>query len=40
MTSAADNSTESKRQVRRLLMEWDPIGVSGIPDAADECTIT
>ena len=24
------------RQVRRLLMEWDPIGVSGVPEAADE----
>jgi len=22
--------------MRRLLMEWDPIGVSGIPRAADE----
>src|ERR1035438_100978 len=27
---------ESKRKVRRLLMAWDPIGVSGIPEAADE----
>ena len=27
---------ESIRQVRRLLMEWDPIGVSGITGAADE----
>ena len=27
---------ESKRQVRRLLMEWDPLGVSGYPEADDE----
>jgi hypothetical protein len=27
---------ESKRQVRRLFMEWDPLGVSGYPEAADE----
>lgn len=27
---------ESQRQLRGLLMEWDPIGVSGIPEAADE----
>ena len=31
-----DRTRESKRQVRRLLMERDPIGVSGIPEAADE----
>ena len=31
-----DRTRESKRQVRRLLLEWDPIGVSGIPEAADE----
>jgi hypothetical protein len=24
------------RQVRRLLMEWDPIGASGVAEAADE----
>ena len=22
--------------MRRLLMEWDPIGVAGVPEAADE----
>lgn len=27
---------ESWRQVRRLLMEWDLIGVAGVPEAADE----
>jgi hypothetical protein len=27
---------ESQRHVHRLLMEWDPLGVSGIPEAADE----
>ena len=27
---------ESTRQVRRLLMEWDPIGVSGISEAGNE----
>jgi hypothetical protein len=26
----------AQRQVRRLLMEWDPIGVSGISEAVDE----
>jgi hypothetical protein len=31
-----DRTRESKRQVRRLLMAWDPIGVSGVPEAADE----
>jgi hypothetical protein len=37
-----DGTRESKRQVRRLLMAWDPIGVSGAPEAADEydCTIS
>jgi hypothetical protein len=26
-----------RRQIRRVLMEhWDPIGVAGIPEAADE----
>ena len=27
---------ESKRQVRRLLMEWDPLGVCGYREAAGE----
>jgi len=27
---------ESQRQLRGLLMEWDPIGVSEFPEAADE----
>ena len=27
---------ESQRQLRALLMEWDPIGVAGAPEAADE----
>ena len=27
---------ESWRQVRGLLMEWDLVGVAGIPEAADE----
>jgi hypothetical protein len=27
---------ESKRQVRRLLMEWDPFGVSDHPESASE----
>lgn len=31
-----ERTRESKRQVRHLLMEWDPIGVSGVPEAADE----
>ena len=31
-----ERTRESQRQVRRLLMEWDPIGVSGVPEAADE----
>ena len=31
-------SRESWRQVRGLLMEWDLIGVAGIPEAADDTT--
>jgi hypothetical protein len=31
-----DRSRESQRQVRAILLEWDPIGVSGAPEAADE----
>jgi hypothetical protein len=31
-----ERTRESQHQVRRLLMEWDPIGVSGVPEAADE----
>ena len=31
-----DRTRESKRQVRRLLLDWDPIGVAGVPEAADE----
>jgi hypothetical protein len=31
-----DRTRESWRQVRGLLMEWDLIGVAGIPEAADE----
>lgn len=27
---------ESQRQLRQLLMAWDPIGVSGVPEVADE----
>jgi hypothetical protein len=27
---------ESERQMRRLLMEWDPIGVADLTQAADE----
>jgi hypothetical protein len=30
------DTRESQRQLRRLLMAWDPIGVAGIPEAADE----
>jgi len=26
----------SLRRLRRVLMDWDPIGVHGIPEAADE----
>jgi hypothetical protein len=31
-----ERTRESWHQVRRLLMEWDLIGVAGIPEAADE----
>jgi hypothetical protein len=31
-----ERTQETKRQMRRLPMEWDPIGVTGIPEAADE----
>jgi hypothetical protein len=31
-----DRTRESKRQLRRLLLEWDPIGVGDVPEAADE----
>jgi hypothetical protein len=31
-----ERTWESQRQVRLLLMEWDPIGVAGVPEAADE----
>jgi hypothetical protein len=27
---------DSQRQIRGLLMDWDPIGVAGVPEAADE----
>jgi len=27
---------ESPGQLHHLLMEWDPIGVAGVPEAADE----
>ena len=27
---------ETQRQLRRILMGWDPIGVAGMPQAADE----
>lgn len=31
-----DRTRESRSQVRALLMEWDPIGVAGAKEAADE----
>jgi hypothetical protein len=32
-----EQSRNIRRQIRRVLMEyWDPIGVNGIPEAADE----
>jgi len=32
-----EESRAIRRQIRRVLMEaWDPIGVSDIPEAADE----
>jgi hypothetical protein len=31
-----ERTRESWRQVRRLLMEWDLVGVAGSPEAADE----
>jgi hypothetical protein len=31
-----DRTRESQRQVRALLMEWDPIGVADAVEAADE----
>src|SRR5258708_30417295 len=31
-----DRTRESRRQVRSLLMRWDPIGVGGAIEAADE----
>lgn len=31
-----ERTRESKRQIRRLLMEWDPIGVASVREAADE----
>ena len=31
-----ERSREFARQMRPLLMEWDPIGVADIPSAADE----
>ena len=31
-----ERTRESQRQLRRLLMEWDALGVSDIPEAADE----
>jgi hypothetical protein len=31
-----DRTRESQKQVRAILMEWDPIGVSDAPEAADE----
>jgi hypothetical protein len=30
------DTRESQRQLRQLLMAWDPIGVAGIPGAEDE----
>jgi hypothetical protein len=37
-----DRTRESQRQVRRLLLAWDPIGVAGVPEAADayDCMIS
>ena len=35
-----EQSREIRRQIRRVLMaQWDPIGVNGIPEAADEYDI-
>ena len=31
-----ESAQESQSQVRHLLMEWDPLGVSDLPEAADE----
>ena len=31
-----ERTRQSQIEVRALLMRWDPIGVSGIPEAADE----
>lgn len=31
-----ERTRESQVQLRALLLQWDPIGVAGIPEAADE----
>ena len=31
-----DRTLESQRQLRNLLLEWDPIGIANAPEAADE----
>jgi hypothetical protein len=31
-----DRTRQSQRQVRALLIQWDPIGVADVPEAADE----
>jgi hypothetical protein len=31
-----DRTRETQRQMRRILMDWDPIGVASIPQASDE----
>jgi hypothetical protein len=31
-----DRTRELRGELRELLMEWDPIGVAGVPEAADE----
>jgi hypothetical protein len=31
-----DRTRESVAHVREILMQWDPIGVAGVPEAADE----
>jgi hypothetical protein len=31
-----EQTRESQRQLRSLLIDWDPIGVGGVPEAPDE----
>ena len=31
-----DRTRVSRRQIRDILMQWDPIGVAEVPEAADE----